>query len=134
MSHGVALEALRLAGIGLLVTVVAVTVRSARPELAVQISLAGGTLILLLVLQRLASVVAVLVDLANRAQLSAPYLDIVLKVIAVAYLVGLGAQVCRDAGERAVADKLELAGKVLILTMALPVMVAVVDAVAGIIP
>lgn len=131
MSQGVAFEAARLVGIGLLVTVVAVTVRGVRPELALQVSLVGGAILLLFVLRRLAGVVGVLMELAARARLSEPYLEIVLKVIAVSYLVGLGAQVCRDSGERAVAEKLELAGRILILAMALPIMVAVVDAVTG---
>lgn len=134
MSHGFALEAARLVGVGLLVAVAALSLRGARPELAAQLSLAGGALLLLLVVQRLAGVVTVLVGLAGRAHLSAPYLDIVLKVIAVSYLVGLGAQVCRDAGERALGDKLELAGRVIILAMALPIMVAVVDTVTGMLP
>jgi stage III sporulation protein AD len=134
VSQGLAVEAARLVGLGLVVTVVAVTVRGTRPELALQLSLAGGALLLLLVLRRLAGVVGVLMDLAGRAHLSAPYLEIILKVIAVSYLVGLGAQVCRDAGERAVAEKMELAGRILILALALPIMMAVVDAVAGMLP
>ncbi|MGE5552792.1 MAG: stage III sporulation protein AD [Betaproteobacteria bacterium] len=134
MSQAVAGEALRMVGIGLVVAVMAVTIRTTRPELALPLSLAGGAFLLLLVLQRLAGIVGVLTDLASRAHLSAPYLQIVLKVIAVSYLVGLGAQVCRDAGERALADKVELAGRILILAMALPIMVAVADTVTGMLP
>ncbi|HHW14271.1 MAG TPA: stage III sporulation protein AD [Firmicutes bacterium] len=131
MSQGVAAEALRIVGLGLVIAVMALTLRGARPELALLLSLAGGTLLLLLVVQRLAAVVGVLLDLAERAQLSTPYLEIILKVIAVSYLVGLGAQIARDAGERALADRMELAGRIIILAMALPIMVAVVDTVAG---
>lgn len=131
MSQGVAAEALRIVGLGLVVAVMALTLRSTRPELALLLSLAGGALLLLLVVQRLAAVVGVLLDLAERAQLSAPYLEIILKVIAVSYLIGLGAQIARDAGERALADRVELAGRIIILALALPIMVAVVDTVAG---
>lgn len=128
------MEPLRIVGVGLLVTVLAVVVREHRPELAVYLSLAGAALLLLLVVQRLAGLVGVLTDLAGRAHLEAPYLATVLKVIGVAYVVGLGAQVCRDAGERAVAEKMELAGKIVILSLSLPIMLAVVDTVAGILP
>ncbi|MGE5507994.1 MAG: stage III sporulation protein AD [Chitinophagales bacterium] len=128
------MEPLRIVGIGLVVTFLAVVVREHRPELAVYLSLSGAALLLLLVVGRLAGLVGVLMDLAARARLEAPYLATVLKVIGVAYVVGLGAQVCRDAGERAVADKMELAGKVVILTLALPIMLAVVDTVAGMLP
>jgi stage III sporulation protein AD len=130
----VAGEALRIAGIGLVVATMAVAIRVNRPELALPLSLAGGAFLLLLVMGRLAGLVGVLADLAVRAHLSAPYLEIVLKVIAVSYLVGFGAQICRDSGERALGDKVEVAGRILILAMALPIMVAVMETVAGMLP
>ncbi|MDD3749752.1 MAG: SpoIIIAC/SpoIIIAD family protein [Firmicutes bacterium] len=47
-----------------------------------------------------------------------------------AYQPGFGAELCRDAGERATAGKLELAGKIIILITALPVLIAVLETVS----
>lgn len=126
--------AAKVLGIGLFSTVIAVVLRSQKPELAVQLSLAAGALILLLVMDQAAIVVKAISGMAQRAQLNSIYFATVLKVIAIAYLVGFGAQVCRDAGERALGDKVELAGKVLILVFALPIMMRVLDAVARLVP
>ena len=62
------------------------------------------------------------------------YLDTVLRVIGVAYLAAFGGQVCRDAGEGALAAKVELAGKVLILAMSVPLMFALLDLILRILP
>jgi len=48
-------------------------------------------------------------------------------VMGVAYLAGFGAQICRDAGESSLGIKLELAGKIIILFLAVPIMVAIME-------
>jgi stage III sporulation protein AD len=71
--------------------------------------------------------VASLEELAARANLNPFFLQTVLKVVGVAYLASFTAQICRDAGESAIAGKVELVGKVAILILALPVMWAILD-------
>jgi stage III sporulation protein AD len=122
-------EVAQVLGIGIVATVLAVVLRAHKPEMALLVSLAAGTLLLLLVLDKVAVLVKFLSGLAQRAGLDSIYFVTVLKVIAVAYLVGFGAQICRDAGERALGDKLELAGKIIILVFALPVMMRVLETV-----
>ncbi|MDI3279780.1 MAG: stage III sporulation protein AD [Bacillota bacterium] len=128
------MEIVRLAGIGLIAAVLALLLRAERPELAIQVSIAAGALLLLLTVGRLVEVLELLLSLVRRAGLDLFYLNTVLKIIGVGYLVGFAAQICRDAGERAVAEKLELAGKVAIMALALPILLAVVDAVTRILP
>ena len=123
------MDVLPLIGLGLLATVLLVALRPLRPELATLLSLAAGACLLALVLGRLRAVVATLSAMASKAELDPVFLRTVLKVIGVSYLAGFTAQVCRDAGEGAMAGKVELAGKVAILLLALPVMWAVLDTV-----
>lgn len=128
------MEIVRLVGIALIAAVLAILLRAERPELAIQVSIAAGALLLLLTVGRLVEVLELLLGLVRRAGLDLFYLNTVLKIIGVGYLVGFAAQICRDAGERAVAEKLELAGKVAIMALALPILLAVVDAVTRILP
>lgn len=111
-----------------LVTVALLTIlRPQRPEMAVFLSLAVGIAILLLVLGRLGAVVQLLQQMALKANVNFEYLNLVLKIVGVAYLAELGAQVARDAGEGALAAKVELAGKVIILALAVPIFSAVME-------
>ncbi len=66
-------------------------------------------------------------DLANQGGVAPDYLGTVLRIVGVAYLTEFGAQVARDAGEGAVASKVELGGKVLVLTMALPILLGILQ-------
>jgi stage III sporulation protein AD len=60
-----------------------------------------------------------------------PYIGIAIKVIGVAYMAELGASVCQDAGESAVAAKIELAGRVMLLVLAMPVLMDLVNIIMG---
>ena len=58
---------------------------------------------------------------------------VVLKVIGIAYLTQFGAQLCADAGEGTVAAKIELAGKILMMTAAAPVLIGLLELVMGLV-
>ena len=55
------------------------------------------------------------------------FFPVIFKVLAVAYIADLTAQLCRDAGESAVGGKVELAGKVIIFYLALPILSAILE-------
>jgi stage III sporulation protein AD len=116
------------------VIVLVVTVRRERPEIALLISMIAGVLIVIKVLAPLGEAVGALADLAVKANVERYYLDTVLRIVGVAYLAEFGAQVCRDAGESALAGKVELAGKVLIAVLAVPVIGAVVQVILRMLP
>ena len=69
---------------------------------------------------------------ARAADYSIPteYVGVLVKIIGMAYLVQFGAEICRDAGESAIGSRVELGGRVLILSLTLPAAVAAVKAAA----
>jgi len=71
--------------------------------------------------------------MAERAGLESRYLAIVIKIIGVAYLCQFAAELCRDVGEGAIAGKIELAGKVMILTLSMPIIDHLLDLVGTIV-
>ncbi len=116
-------------GLALVAVVLLLVIRSHRPELAILLAVAVGLGIFFLVAQRLVAVLDFLRDLASRAKVGDLYLVTILKIVGISYVAEIGSQVCRDAGETAVASKVELAGKVLILVLAMPIIMAILEAV-----
>ncbi|MGI6648369.1 MAG: stage III sporulation protein AD [Syntrophomonadaceae bacterium] len=121
------MEILQIVGAGLVVTVLILVIKPQRPELALQVSLVFGVLVFLLILGKISGVIHVLEELSQRANINQFYLSTILKIIGVAYIAEFGAQVCRDAGEGSIAAKVELAAKVIIMVMAVPIIVAILD-------
>lgn len=119
-----------IVGLAVLGATLAVTVRSFRPELSLLIGVSTGIVVLLSVVGELTGVIDTLRTVAQQYGVDDGYLGVLLKIIGVAYLVQFGVQICRDAGESAAAAKVELAGRILILSAALPAAVAMLSAAA----
>ncbi len=128
------MEIIQIVGLGFIVTLLILIIRSQRPEIAVQISITLATVIFLLVLAKIEVVLNLFRDLADKANISQMYLNTILKIIGIAYITEFGAQVCRDAGEGAVAGKIEFAGKILVMVMAIPIIALVLETIVRLIP
>lgn len=125
---------MQVVGLGLVVAVLAVILRGNKPEMAVMLGIAAGIIIFLAMLGKINSVLEVLKDLSDRANLSMVYLGTILKIVGIAYVADFGAQICRDAGEGAVASKIEFAAKIIVLVLAVPIVVAVLNALLKVVP
>ena len=128
------MEIIQIIGLGFMVTLLILVIKQQRPEIAVQLSLALATIIFLMVLTKINIVLDLFRDMAAKANISSMYLNTILKIIGIAYVTEFGAQVCRDAGEGAVAGKIEFAGKVLVMVMAIPIIALVLDTIVRLIP
>lgn len=120
--------------LGLIGSILLVIIRAQRPEMALQLGIAIGAIIFLSLIGRVIQIIDLLMDLAARSSVNRTYLTILLKIIGVAYITEFGAQICKDAGEGSVASKLELAGKVIIMVMAVPILVAILDMIIRLFP
>ncbi len=120
--------------LGITATMLALFVRERNKEFGLLVSLAGGILLITLILEPLSTVIMGVRDLAQRGQVSLAYIDIVLKATAIAFLTEFAAQICQDAGEGALAKKVEAGGKVLILLIALPIFSSVLDGLLALLP
>lgn len=72
--------------------------------------------------------------IAVNANVNMMYMETILKIIGIAYIAEFGAQLTKDAGQGAIASKIELGGKILILTMAIPILTVIIETVIGLIP
>lgn len=112
----------RIAALAVSAAIMALVIRRVRPELGVTLTLCAGALVLLLALPTLARLIGGLSALAHTGGVSDQYMAQLLKVAGVSLLMDFAAQTCRDAGEEGLAMKAELAGRVMLLSLALPSM------------
>jgi stage III sporulation protein AD len=128
------MEIVQVVGLGLIAALLVLILKEYRPEMAMQVSLVAGVIIMLLVVNRIVGAVNVITETAVAAGINLVYLQTLLRVIGIAYLAEFGAQICRDAGEGSIASRVELAAKVIILVMAVPVIVEIMESVLRMIP
>lgn len=114
------MEIAAVVGIGLIGMVLAVLLRQYKPEYAAVFSLGVGVLIFFMLVSDLLPVFDELENLLAGVSLSADYIAILVKSLGVCYLTQLASDACKDAGENAIGGKVELAGKVAVLYLGLP--------------
>ncbi len=128
------MEIVQVVALGLIAVVFTLFLKETKPELAVFLSITVGVIIILYLISPIARVLHILQEITVRANINILYLDTLLKIIGIAYISEFGAQLCRDAGEGATAGKIEFAGKILILVLAIPLVVVVLEIIMGLIP
>jgi stage III sporulation protein AD len=100
-----------------------------RSDLAVQVSIVAGVLIFLFMLTKITAVLQFIQELAVKANIDFIYLNTVIKILGIAYLASFCSEICRDAGENSLASKVEFSGKILILVLAIPILMAVLQSI-----
>ncbi len=115
------MDIFRIVGLGLAAAILAVFVKNWRAEVAIMISVAAAIIIFLAVAPYLKAVLDTFEDISNQIGLDIKYITVVLKVIGIAYVTQFGAELCRDAGESAIASKIEFGGKVIIMALSMPI-------------
>ncbi len=125
---------LRVASVSLIATVLLVVLREERKEWGVILRFGIGAVVLLMILAPLESVISHVVQLAAAAKIRGLYLAILLKVIGIAYIATFAAQLAYDTGESGLGWRVELAGKIAILVIALPLIGAILNTILKMIP
>ncbi|MCL2387337.1 MAG: stage III sporulation protein AD [Defluviitaleaceae bacterium] len=120
--------------IGVLGAVLAILIKGYNSALAVVVSLVTGVLLFMMILPMLGSTLGFVRYLGDMAGGMGAYVTLAIRVIGVAYIAELGASVCNDANESAIAAKIDLAGRVIILVLAMPVILDIVRIVTGLLP
>lgn len=72
--------------------------------------------------------------LAKQANVNMVYLETILKIIGIAYIAEFASQITKDAGQGSLSSKIELAGKIIILAMAIPILTVMIETILNLIP
>ena len=113
-------EMVAVGGLAVIAAFLAVVLKPQRPELALALTLLAGIGVTAAVLARVVPVLQTAQSLLDQAALSGETGKLLFKSLGICLLTQLTADVCRDAGENGLAAKTELAGKVTMLALALP--------------
>ena len=128
------MDVLQIIGIGVIGSVAALLLRSQKPEIAFQVAIVTGVVIFLSVSVSLSTAVNSIFALAQKYGVDTGYIGTVIRIIGIAYICQFASEVCRDAGEGAIASKIEFGGKILILLYAIPIIEALLAMIVEILP
>ncbi|MBS4194625.1 stage III sporulation protein AD [Lederbergia citri] len=125
---------LQIAGIALITTFLVLAIKEQKPNFAFLLVLFVGTGIFLFLVDQVQKIILMIENLASSANVNTLYVKTILKIIGIAYIAEFTAQISKDAGLGSMAAKVELAGKILILAIAVPIMTALIETIINIMP
>ena len=115
------MELVRIIGVGLVTAIAALLLKSTKPELAFAVTIAGAVIVLIFSLDLLAATFGIFAEIGEKTGIDSALIRIIIKIVAIGYLVEFAAGVVEDFGSKSIADKLIFAGKVVIFSVSVPV-------------
>lgn len=124
----------QVVGLALITTIMLLIIRQEKPVMAVLLTIVCAVMIFGLMMEKLVAIISVMKELVARAEVNYFFFSTILKIIGVAYLGDFAAAICQDAGEGAIAKKVEFAAKVIVAVLAIPIMVAILESLMELMP
>ncbi len=101
-------------------TVLSITIKKHNPEISTLLSVGAGIIIFIMILSFINPVINQINNLAKMANISTQYTSILIKALGICFICQFSSDACKDASQTALASKVELAGKLLIVIISLP--------------
>lgn len=128
------MEIVQIVGIALVSTFLILLLKQYKPEFVIHISIIAGILIFLIILPKLTAIIELLNNFTDKLGVNSQFFSILLKITGIAYLSEFATNICKDSGETAVASKIELGAKVIIIAMSIPILGSVIETLINILP
>ncbi len=128
------MEIIRIIGIGLIALIIIIMLKQYRPEYAIFISILTGILILFLVMDRLTGIINLIQTIQDKSSVNIQFITLLIKITGIAFLSEFAVSICKDSGEAAIASKIELGSKIIIISMSIPIISSLLEIILKILP
>ena len=128
------MDIIKIIGIGLIALIIIMILRQYKPEFVIYISLITGAIILYFIMNRLSGLINLLTNLSSKISNGNAFLEILIKITGIAFLTEFAVSICKDSGESAIANKIDLGGKVIIISMSIPIISSLLENLISILP
>ena len=128
------MEVIKIIGIGLISLIIIMMLKQYKPEFAIYVSVLTGVLILVLVMDKLIGIINLINSVANKASINTKFIALLIKITGIAFLSEFAVSICKDSGESAIASKIELGSKIVIISMSIPIISSLLELIIKILP
>ena len=128
------MDIVKIIGVGFIAVIIIVILKQYRPEFAIYVSIIAGVVILLMCVDTVSGIINLLQDIASKTNINGEFLKILIKITGIAILTEFAVSICKDSGESSVASKIDIGGKIIIISMSIPIIRALLETVLKILP
>ena len=125
------MEIYKIVAVGVISAIIIVYLKSVNSDFSMPLTVVAGIILLLMTVSYLEDFISLFSSLAEISNLDNSVFKIILKIIAISYLVEFSSTLIEDFGLKSIADKVTFAGKILILTMSAPIIKNLITLITG---
>lgn len=126
------MDIVKISAMGIITAFCVVMLREQKSEIAMLVGIAGGCLILLSLIDYFTQIFTTLSAIASKTGIPSSVYKSVMKIISIGYIADFSAGIVEDTGQKALAEKIILGGKLIIMVLALPIITLLFDTIAGV--
>ena len=115
------MELLKVVIFGVIISILSVLLKQVKPEYSIVSIIVGSLILIFYILNSFQGLLANFTAMIDKTGIDREMFVTMLKIIGVGYLVEFSASICNDSGNSAIADKVVLAGKILIFALSMPI-------------
>lgn len=128
------MDVVQIIAVGFIAVIIIVVLKQYKPEYSMYVSIIAGAIIIFLSLDKITAIINLLTNLSKKSGINAEYLGILLKITGIAILTEFAVSICKDSGEYAIASKIDFGGKVIVISMSVPIIYALLEIILKIMP
>lgn len=128
------MDIIKIIGVGFISLIIAIILKQYKAEFAIYVSIICGTIIILLLADKIENLIYFIQDISSKININLNFISIIIKITGIAVLTEFAVSVCKDSNENAIASKVDFGGKILIISLSIPIMEALIQTIIKILP
>ena len=128
------MDIIKIIGVGIIALIIIIIIKQYRPGFTIYVSLIAGAIILMLIMDKLSAIISLLTSLSSKTAINNEFLVLLIKITGIAFLTEFAVSICKDSGESAIASKIELGSKIIIISMSVPIISSLLELIVKILP
>lgn len=128
------MEIIKIIGIGLIALILIIILKQYKPEFVIYVSLLAGALILVMTFSKISGIMDLINNLSSKVSVHQEFITLLIKITGIAILTEFAVSICKDTGETAIASKVDMGGKVIMVSMSVPIIAGLLETILKILP
>lgn len=128
------MDIIKIIGIGLVALILIIILKQYKPEFVIYVSLLAGALILVMTFSKVSGIIELINSLSSKVSVHQEFITLLIKITGIAILTEFAVSICKDTGETAIASKIDMGGKVIMVSMSVPIIAGLLETILKILP
>ncbi|MBR3325401.1 MAG: stage III sporulation protein AD [Clostridia bacterium] len=128
------MDIVKIIGVGLIALIIIIILKQYRPEFTMYVSILAGVIILIMLVNPISGIINLINSIASRANINIQFIKILIKITGIAILTEFAVSICNDSGETAIASKIDVGGKIIIIGLSIPIIQTLMETILKVLP